>query len=124
MHIRDLSNPAARRLWWGAGAPGRTGARWRRGKVGTALPWTSKVPRRVWRRSESLRPEVTRPDELGLLEISVTPPAGVVQTDDLRAFADLGVDRLIALPGSLGKEAGIDGYLRFIDDLAGQASKL
>lgn len=39
-----------------------------------------------------------RPAHLGRLEISVTP-AGRVDADRVRAFADVGVDRLILLPG-------------------------
>jgi probable F420-dependent oxidoreductase len=39
-----------------------------------------------------------RPEELGVLEISVTPPAGRITLDEAKRYADLGVDRLIILP--------------------------
>lgn len=39
-----------------------------------------------------------RPQELGSLEISVTPPAGPITLKDAQLYAELGVDRLIALP--------------------------
>ena len=41
--------------------------------------------------------EVARPKELGELEISVTP-AGPINLDTAKQFADLGVHRLILLP--------------------------
>jgi probable F420-dependent oxidoreductase len=45
---------------------------------------------------ERERAEVRRPDQLGRLEISVTPPFGA-SFDDLRRYRDLGVDRLILI---------------------------
>ncbi len=42
------------------------------------------------------RSAVERPEALGRLEISVTPPPGT-SIDDIAAFADLGVDRLVLL---------------------------
>jgi hypothetical protein len=39
-----------------------------------------------------------RPQELGKLEISVTPPAGAITLECARQYADLGVDRLIIWP--------------------------
>ncbi len=39
-----------------------------------------------------------RPQELGGLEISVTPPAGTITLERARQYADLGVDRLIIWP--------------------------
>ncbi|HLZ55929.1 MAG TPA: LLM class F420-dependent oxidoreductase [Ktedonosporobacter sp.] len=39
-----------------------------------------------------------RPQELGKLEISVTPPPGSVTLERARRYADLGVDRLIVWP--------------------------
>jgi len=39
-----------------------------------------------------------RPQELGKLEISVTPPAGTITLERARQYADLGVDRLIIWP--------------------------
>jgi len=54
---------------------------------------------------------VERPAALGELEISVTP-RGAVSTDEAKRFADLGVDRLILMPGG----GDVDGILRFIDE--------
>ena len=39
-----------------------------------------------------------RPQELGKLEISVTPPAGIITLERAKQYADLGVDRLIIWP--------------------------
>lgn len=39
-----------------------------------------------------------RPQELGRLEISITPPAGPITLEQARQYADLGVDRLIIWP--------------------------
>jgi probable F420-dependent oxidoreductase len=39
-----------------------------------------------------------RPQELGKLEISVTPPPGTITLERARQYADLGVDRLIIWP--------------------------
>ena len=41
--------------------------------------------------------EVERPDSLGPLEISVTPPPGAVDLDMLRAYEDLGVERIVVM---------------------------
>jgi probable F420-dependent oxidoreductase len=51
-----------------------------------------------------------RPDHLGPLEISVTP-AGPLDAEGVRTFADLGVDRLILHPGALDPDAA-EAYLR------------
>jgi probable F420-dependent oxidoreductase len=39
-----------------------------------------------------------RPQVLGKLEISVTPPPGMITLENAQRYAELGVDRLIALP--------------------------
>ena len=39
-----------------------------------------------------------RPQELGRLEISITPPPGTITLERARQYADLGVDRLIIWP--------------------------
>jgi probable F420-dependent oxidoreductase len=44
------------------------------------------------------RSEVTRPEALGELEISVTPPPGPASPDLLKQYEDLGVHRLVLLP--------------------------
>lgn len=42
-----------------------------------------------------------RPEELGELEITITPPAGPVELDTARHYAELGVDRLVIQPQAL-----------------------
>ncbi len=64
------------------------------------------------------RQEVSRPGDLGPLEISITPPPGPISNDDLKAFEDLGVDRLIAVASPSVRKEGTDGYLRFIEGIA------
>ncbi len=59
-----------------------------------------------------------RPAGLGPLEISVTPPAGEIDADTVRRFADLGVHRLILLPGAFAKEPSKDALHRWIDSVA------
>lgn len=42
-----------------------------------------------------------RPEELGELEITITPPAGPVELDTARRYAEVGVDRLVIQPQAL-----------------------
>lgn len=51
-----------------------------------------------------------RPAELGQLQISITPP-GPLTLDQVRAYADAGVDRLIVNTAGLRDEAAIDRFL-------------
>jgi probable F420-dependent oxidoreductase len=55
-----------------------------------------------------------RPDELGRLEISITPP-GRLKPGDLEAYAELGVDRLILQPGGHRSE---DELLAYVEQYA------
>jgi probable F420-dependent oxidoreductase len=65
------------------------------------------------------RADVQRPAALGTLEISITPPRSVDEAG-ARAFADLGVDRLILLlPGRSEDEA-----LRFVEQTEPLVRKL
>lgn len=64
------------------------------------------------------RQEVSRSGDLGPLEISITPPPGPISSDDLKAFEDLGVNRLIAVAAPSVRKEGVDGYLEFIDQIA------
>jgi probable F420-dependent oxidoreductase len=65
------------------------------------------------------RTRVQRPAALGTLEISITPPRAVDEAG-ARAYADLGVDRLILmLPGR-----GEDEALRFVDQTEPLVRKL
>ena len=58
-----------------------------------------------------------RPAELGAIEISITPPPGLLLDDDtLAAYAALGVTRLIALPPRAGAR-GADVQVRFVEEL-------
>ncbi len=61
----------------------------------------------------TLNTEGTRPEKLGQLEISITP-RGTVSADDFKRFEDLGVDRLILMPGA----SGADDIVRFIEETA------
>jgi probable F420-dependent oxidoreductase len=56
-----------------------------------------------------------RPAELGPLQISVTP-RGRIDEESARAYADLGVHRLIVTPPRAADAAGLE---RFIADIAG-----
>jgi probable F420-dependent oxidoreductase len=57
-----------------------------------------------------------RPQELGKLEISVTPPSGMITLDDAKRYADLGVDRLIALPRRRFNEVDLRAFVSQIGD--------
>lgn len=58
-----------------------------------------------------------RPAELGAIEISITPPPGLVLDDDaLAAYAALGITRLIALPPHAGARDA-DVQVRFVEEL-------
>ena len=59
-----------------------------------------------------------RPDGLGELEITVTPP-GPVDADAVKRYEDVGVSRLALLPGRL-RDA--EGAVRFIERTAQQFS--
>jgi hypothetical protein len=62
-----------------------------------------------------------RPAELGELEISITPPRGDVSRDEVRRYAELGVDRLILRPPHLGDAAAYERSVAYIgDELVGQ----
>lgn len=62
-----------------------------------------------------------RPDALGRLEISVTPP-GPVDRDTARRYEDLGVDRLILMRGFEDMAGGggnaEDGVIQFVEETA------
>ena len=63
--------------------------------------------------------ESSRPSVLGELEVTVTPPAGPVDADTAKRYEDLGVSRLVLLPGRLprdGKPGG--GAIRYIEAAA------
>ena len=61
---------------------------------------------------------VERPTALGEIEITVTP-AGRVDRDVVKRYADLGVTRLVLLPGRLPADDGAgDAAVRFIEETA------
>ncbi len=64
--------------------------------------------------------EVERPEHLGELEISITP-AGRLDESAIEAYAQLGVDRLIAQPGG---HRDLDAVRRWIDDHAALRANL
>lgn len=61
--------------------------------------------------------EVDRRDALGTLSISVTP-RGAVDSDTVRRYQDLGVDRLILLPRPSGDGSAEETTIRFIEETA------
>ena len=68
---------------------------------------------------EEAAKETERPDELGSLEISITPP-GPVDADTVKRFEDLGVHRLILMRGmgdmvGDGGDSARDEVLAFIE---------
>jgi probable F420-dependent oxidoreductase len=60
--------------------------------------------------------ERERPRELGRLQINVTPPPGLPDADTVRRYEDLGVDRLILLPGLTATTR--DELMRYVEDAA------
>lgn len=75
------------------------------------------------RKLEETAKHVDRPDSLGKLEISVTPP-GPVDSDTARRFEDLGVDRLVLMRGfeDMANAGSVDGVIQFIEDTARELS--
>lgn len=72
---------------------------------------------------EEAAKRVERPDSLGKLEISITPP-GPVDADTAKRFEDLGVDRLI-LMRSMEEMANVSGegeVMKFLEDSARELS--
>jgi probable F420-dependent oxidoreductase len=63
------------------------------------------------------REEVARPEVLGELEISVTPPPGAPSRDLSRKYEDLGVHRLVLLPPFGGPDAIVDAVRQAADVL-------
>ena len=60
--------------------------------------------------------ECSRPSSLAELEVTVTPPPGPADADTVKRYEDLGVSRLVLLPGRMpddGKPGG--GAVRFIE---------
>jgi probable F420-dependent oxidoreductase len=62
---------------------------------------------------------VSRPAELGQLEVSITPPAGELTRDTAAVYAELGVDRLVLYPPPTedGVRATIESAVKAIDGL-------
>jgi len=59
-----------------------------------------------------------RPPELGTLELSVTPPAGDIDAATVARYAELGIDRLVLLPGRFGREPSASEYGDWIEGIA------
>lgn len=57
-----------------------------------------------------------RPQKLGKLEISLTPPRGMITLENARRYAELGVDRLIALPSRYLSETELQDYVSQIGE--------
>lgn len=60
---------------------------------------------------EEVRKRYQRPEELGNLEISITPPPGGITLEDAKRYANLGVDRLILLPLKRFSEANLKAFV-------------
>jgi alkanesulfonate monooxygenase SsuD/methylene tetrahydromethanopterin reductase-like flavin-dependent oxidoreductase (luciferase family) len=73
-----------------------------------------------------LRDEVDRPDELGPLEITISPVAGPIDADTVRRYEDLGVDRLVVVQDFTDMSGGPDAGRRgkFLDEMAATAERL
>jgi len=77
------------------------------------LSWTARALTGI---GEALR-HSPRPQELGDLEISVTPPPRrEIPLESAKHYADLGVHRLILMPPSNLDEAGLKEYVARIGD--------
>ena len=64
---------------------------------------------------------IERPQSLGELEITVTPPPGIPASDDVKRYEDLGVSRLTLLPGPpADKRSPGDAAVRYIETAAAQ----
>jgi probable F420-dependent oxidoreductase len=72
-----------------------------------------------------------RPPQLGRLEITVTPPAGIITRADVERYEQLGVDRLVLMrdfadmgggPDPAGADAVVDAMRRAAGDLGIQAT--
>ncbi len=62
-----------------------------------------------------------RPEELGALEISITPPRGDVTREGVAHYAELGVHRLILRPPHLGDAEAYARAVAYIgDELVGR----
>jgi probable F420-dependent oxidoreductase len=73
-----------------------------------------------------LHDEVDRPAELGPLEITVSPVAGPIDTDTVRRYEDLGVDRLVLVQDFTDMAGGPDASRRgkFLAEMAATAERL
>lgn len=72
------------------------------------------------REIDSLRDRVERAPGLGRLEITITPPVGVMpDADALTRYAELGVDRIVPMPLA----ASAAEYCAAIDQLAANAAR-
>ena len=61
-----------------------------------------------------------RSESLGKLEITVTPPPGLVDLDMVKRYEDLGVSRLVLLHGAPAKKEGnaVDNIVRYVKETA------
>ncbi|MCZ6784942.1 MAG: TIGR03619 family F420-dependent LLM class oxidoreductase [Proteobacteria bacterium] len=72
---------------------------------------------RCLRQLEDAAAEIERPESLGRLDISITPPPGL-DRDSAARYRDLGVDRLIPLCPARSAEEVVDFVRRTADELA------
>jgi probable F420-dependent oxidoreductase len=73
-----------------------------------------------------LAEEVERPDDLGPLEITITPPSGRLDSDMVARYEDLGVHRLVLVHDLMHLAGGPDRMARqsFLSDMEATAGRL
>lgn len=112
-HPRPVQRPHPRLIVGGQGPPAlRRAVRQANGWYGFAM-----TPEAVATCIDGLAraaTEVDRPEHLGELELTVTPPAGPVDADSVDRYRQLGVTRLVMLP----RARDVETIVRFVTDTA------
>lgn len=112
-HPRPVQRPHPRLIVGGQGPPAlRRAVRQANGWYGFAM-----TPEAVATCIDGLAraaAEVDRPEHLGELELTVTPPAGPVDADSVDRYRQLGVTRLVMLP----RARDVETIVRFVTDTA------
>ena len=72
-----------------------------------------------------LHDEVERPSRLGRLEVTITPPPGLIDVETMRRFEDLGVHRLVLMRDFTDMAGAPDSSLRtaILDDMTAMAER-
>ncbi|MFN8023698.1 MAG: LLM class F420-dependent oxidoreductase [Acidimicrobiales bacterium] len=112
-HPRPVQRPHPRLIVGGQSAPAlRRAVRRANGWYGFAM--SPEVVARCVDGLRRARAETDRPESLGELELTVTPPPGPVDAATVDAYRQLGVARLVMLP----RVRGADDMIRFVDETA------